>query len=110
MLEVVGAAALMDEAVVVISHLACQLSCFLMAQFMFEQVSLRRNPYLNEKISRIQLPSSILFLISGLTSRIQPIILHIIVANHRYDLSTLSVHYNYNAIDELMLIFQQRAS
>jgi len=59
LLEVVGAAASMDEAVVVISHLACQLSCFLMAQFMFEQISLRRNPYLNEKISRIQLPSSI---------------------------------------------------
>jgi hypothetical protein len=105
---VVEAAASMDEAVVIISHLFCQLSCFLMAQFMFEQVSLRRNPYLNEKISRIQLPSSILLLISGLTSRIQPIILHIFVANHRYDLSTLSVHYN--AIDELMLIFQQRAS
>ena len=32
-------------------------------------------------------------------------ILHIIVANHRYDLSTLSVHYN--AIDELMLIFSR---
>ena len=51
LLEVVGAPASMEGAVVVISHLACQLSCFLMAQFMFEQVSLHRNLYLNEKVS-----------------------------------------------------------
>ena len=47
------------------------------AQFMFEQVSLCRNPYLDEKVSRIQLPSSNLLRISSSTSRIQPtIILH----------------------------------